>query len=160
MLRLLDVPGRGDHRGTVTRQGAHGLHAQARRRPGHERARTREVDALEDILCGELRTEPGGRWRHARIMAHVECATVTDDMHGRTVLVTGGNTGVGKETAIALAAAGADVVFTSRDRERGAAALKEVRERSGNPTVEVMELDLARFASVREFADRYGTDHA
>ena len=80
-------------------------------------------------------------------------------MHGRTVLVTGGNTGVGKATAVALAAAGADVVFTSRDAAKGATALADVRERSGSSSVEVMELDLARFASVRDFAERFTSEH-
>ena len=90
--------------------------------------------------------------RPRAVSTHLESAVVTDDMHGRTVLVTGGNTGVGKATAVALAAAGADVVFTSRDADKGAVALADVRERSGSSSVDVMELDLARFASVRDFA--------
>jgi NAD(P)-dependent dehydrogenase (short-subunit alcohol dehydrogenase family) len=80
-------------------------------------------------------------------------------MDGRTVLVTGGNTGVGKETAVALAAVGATVVFTARDPDKGEAARTEIRERSGNPTVDVMPLDLASFASVRELVDRFRTEH-
>ncbi len=80
-------------------------------------------------------------------------------MDGRTVLITGGNTGIGKETAVALAGAGAEVVFTTRDAAKGAAALAEIRERSGNDSVSVMELDLARLASVREFASSFTDTH-
>ena len=72
-------------------------------------------------------------------------------MDGRTVVITGGNAGIGKETAVALARDGARVIFTSRDRSRGPAALAEITERSGG-TVEVMPLDLASLASVRTFA--------
>ena len=76
-------------------------------------------------------------------------------MDGRTVLITGGNTGIGLETAVALARDGARVVFTTRNAQKGATALAEIRERSGSDTVDVMELDLARLASVHEFADRF-----
>ena len=77
-------------------------------------------------------------------------------MKGRTVLITGGNTGIGRETAVALARAGAQVVFTSRDAGKGQAALAEIRARSGSDAVEVMELDLARLGSVRDLASRVG----
>jgi NAD(P)-dependent dehydrogenase (short-subunit alcohol dehydrogenase family) len=75
------------------------------------------------------------------------------------VLVTGGNTGIGLETCVALAGQGHRLVFTSRDTRRGEAARVEIARRSGSESVDVMALDLARFASVREFAgsflDRY-----
>ena len=83
---------------------------------------------------------------------------MTDAMDGRVVLVTGGNAGIGKETAVALAAMGARVVFTARDAARGEEALAEIRTRSGNEAVEVMPLDLASFASVRDFAKRYPSE--
>ena len=84
---------------------------------------------------------------------------MTDDMTGRTVLITGGNAGIGKETAVALATAGAQVVFTARDATRGAKALTEIRDRSGSSTVDVMALDLASFASVRDFVGRWPAEH-
>jgi NAD(P)-dependent dehydrogenase (short-subunit alcohol dehydrogenase family) len=84
---------------------------------------------------------------------------MTDDMTGKLVLITGGNAGIGKETAVGLASKGAHVVVTSRDATRGADAVAEIKQRSGNDAVDVMALDLARLASVREFAaaflDRY-----
>ncbi|MEZ4453379.1 MAG: SDR family oxidoreductase [Nannocystaceae bacterium] len=81
------------------------------------------------------------------------------DMKGKTVVLTGGNAGIGKEAAIALARMGAQVAFTSRDAGRGAAALAEIRERSGSDDVRCHALDLASLASVRacaaELLDRY-----
>jgi NAD(P)-dependent dehydrogenase (short-subunit alcohol dehydrogenase family) len=84
---------------------------------------------------------------------------MTDEMAGKVVLITGGNAGIGKETAVGLASLGARVVITSRDSTRGEDAVAEIRRRSGNDDVDVMALDLASLASVREFAraflDRY-----
>jgi len=73
-------------------------------------------------------------------------------MRGQTVVITGGNGGIGKETAIALAREGARVIITARDSARGAAALADIIARSGSTAVEVMELDLASLASIRNFA--------
>lgn len=92
-------------------------------------------------------------------MAKQQAPTVPD-LHGTTILITGGNTGIGKETAVALARAGASVTITARDAAKGQAALDEIRTRSGNTDVAVMDLDLASFASVREFASRYADAHA
>lgn len=70
----------------------------------------------------------------------------------KTVVITGGNAGIGKESAIAIAAMGAQVFFTSRDAERGAEALAEIKQRSGSTQVELLSLDLASLASIRSFA--------
>ena len=84
-------------------------------------------------------------------------------MTGRTVLVTGGNTGIGLETVRALAGLGATVVLTSRDPAKGAAAAADVDRTSGGPPVACMHLDLASLASVRAFAagflERYDALH-
>jgi NAD(P)-dependent dehydrogenase (short-subunit alcohol dehydrogenase family) len=72
-------------------------------------------------------------------------------LDGQQVVITGGNSGIGLETAVALARAGARVVITARDPARGADAVAEIRTRSGGD-VDVMALDLASFASVRAFA--------
>ncbi len=70
----------------------------------------------------------------------------------KTVVITGGNAGIGKESAIAIASMGARVIFTSRDAERGAEALAEIKERSGSKNVDLLSLDLASLASIRSFA--------
>lgn len=76
-------------------------------------------------------------------------------MEGKTALVTGGNSGIGKEIATELAERGADVVVASRNAEKGEAAAAELRARIGRDAVEFMPLDLASFASVRGFAKRF-----
>ena len=74
------------------------------------------------------------------------------EMDRKTVVITGGNTGIGKEAAVGVASLGAGVVITSRNEERGRAAREEIVERSGNNDVQVMPLDLASFRSIRSFA--------
>lgn len=70
-------------------------------------------------------------------------------MTGKTVIVTGGNSGIGKATAVALARAGARVVITARDRARGDEAVAEIRRTGGSDQVEVVVFDLGDLASVR-----------
>ncbi len=74
------------------------------------------------------------------------------ELEGKVVAITGANAGIGKETAVALAGMGAAVVMTSRDPGRGADALAEVRERSGSTAVDLIQLDLASFESIRACA--------
>jgi NAD(P)-dependent dehydrogenase (short-subunit alcohol dehydrogenase family) len=74
------------------------------------------------------------------------------DLTGRVVVVTGANSGIGKETAADLAAMGATVVMTARTRSKGEVAVDEVRARTGSDRVEVGDLDLSSFASIRSFA--------
>jgi NAD(P)-dependent dehydrogenase (short-subunit alcohol dehydrogenase family) len=80
-------------------------------------------------------------------------------MNDKTVLITGGNAGLGLETAVALATMGANVTITSRNAERGEAARREIVERSGSESVEVMALDLASTASIRAFAVAFLDTH-
>jgi len=80
-------------------------------------------------------------------------------MTGRRVLITGANSGIGKETATALASMGASVTVTARDRAKGEAARDEIRLRSGSTDVELGSLDLASLASVREFASWFLDSH-
>jgi len=70
-------------------------------------------------------------------------------MDGKTVIITGGNSGIGKAAAVALARAGARVVITARSEQRGTAALAEIASASGSSTVELSLFDLADLSSVR-----------
>ncbi|HEY8377963.1 MAG TPA: SDR family NAD(P)-dependent oxidoreductase, partial [Nannocystis sp.] len=81
-------------------------------------------------------------------------------MQGKHVLITGGNTGIGKATAIGLARMGAAVTITSRDMSKGEAAVADIRRASGSGAVRVMRLDLASLADVRRFAAEYLAEHA
>jgi len=71
----------------------------------------------------------------------------------RTVVVTGGNSGLGLETVRALAGLGAKVIMTARDRERGERALEHLLAEQPAGTIELHQLDLADLDSVRRFAD-------
>ncbi|XP_029952163.1 retinol dehydrogenase 13-like [Salarias fasciatus] len=73
-------------------------------------------------------------------------------LDGKTVLITGGNTGIGKETAVDLARRGARVILACRDMDRANKAAEDVKKRSGNDNVIVKMLDLASLQSVREMA--------
>ena len=74
------------------------------------------------------------------------------DLAGKRCLVTGANSGIGFETALALADLGAEVLLLCRDRERGESAAARIREQTGSRSVAVIELDVSRLASVREVA--------
>ena len=75
------------------------------------------------------------------------------DLHGSTAVVTGASTGLGLETARALASVGAHVVLSVRDAAKGTAALAAIRETEPGASVEFGILDLASLANVRAFAD-------
>ncbi len=76
-------------------------------------------------------------------------------MEGKTGLITGGTSGIGKATAVALAAMGANVVITGRNEERGKQAVEEIRAESGRGAVELMLADLAGQAEVRRLAEGF-----
>ncbi|HEY2161045.1 MAG TPA: SDR family oxidoreductase, partial [Solirubrobacteraceae bacterium] len=81
------------------------------------------------------------------------------DLRGRTALVTGANAGIGLEAAVAMARMGAEVVLVARDRAKGEAALREVRERSGSQTPSLLLGDLGSQASIRALADAFRAAH-
>ncbi|MFG2047970.1 oxidoreductase [Micromonospora sp. NPDC048935] len=78
------------------------------------------------------------------------------DQHGRNVVITGGNSGIGFETARVLAARGASVVLACRDRDRAAAAAAALP--GGNVTI--VDLDLGSLASIRRAAEELRARHA
>ncbi len=76
-------------------------------------------------------------------------------MKDKIILITGGNSGIGKATAIALAKMGATVVIGCRNKERGMQAVEEIKKESGNNRVELLVIDLASLRSVRNAADEF-----
>ncbi|XP_036391846.1 dehydrogenase/reductase SDR family member 13-like [Megalops cyprinoides] len=76
-------------------------------------------------------------------------------LQGKTVIVTGGNTGIGKATAMELARRGARIILACRNKQRAEAAVSDIRRESGNNEVVYMHLDLASLKSVRSFADTF-----
>ena len=83
---------------------------------------------------------------------------------GRTVVITGANSGIGYEAARALARHGARTILACRTMAKAEAAATAIRQEWADAAVEPMALDLASLASVREFADefsrRYDALHA
>jgi retinol dehydrogenase-14 len=73
-------------------------------------------------------------------------------MAGKTVLVTGGTGGIGKATAIGLAALGARVGITGRDPARTEAAAADIRATPGSPAVDAFAADMSVQAGVRRLA--------
>ncbi|XP_059701502.1 retinol dehydrogenase 13-like isoform X1 [Haemorhous mexicanus] len=74
------------------------------------------------------------------------------DLTGKTVIVTGANSGIGKCVAMELARRNARTILACRSRERGQAAVQEIRAATGNPAVLLRLLDTGSLASVRAFA--------
>lgn len=77
---------------------------------------------------------------------------VEGSMEGKTCVITGTTSGIGKETALALARRGASVLMVARDQERGQAAAAEIRQRAPQGSVELLVADLASQADVRRLA--------
>jgi NAD(P)-dependent dehydrogenase (short-subunit alcohol dehydrogenase family) len=70
----------------------------------------------------------------------------------KTCIVTGASSGIGKETALALAQSGAHVAVVCRTREKGERAVTEIRQRGRNPAVSLFVADLASPRAVRGLA--------
>lgn len=81
-------------------------------------------------------------------------------MQGKVCIVTGSNTGIGKETARGLAQRGATVVMACRDVAKAGAARDDIAATTGRTDVEVEALDLGSTASIRAFAERFKAKHA
>jgi NAD(P)-dependent dehydrogenase (short-subunit alcohol dehydrogenase family) len=83
------------------------------------------------------------------------------DQHGRTAIVTGANSGLGRIVARELARRGARVIMASRDNAKSAEAVREITAASPGSTVAAGQLDLADLGSIRAFADHIqgGNDH-
>jgi NAD(P)-dependent dehydrogenase (short-subunit alcohol dehydrogenase family) len=83
---------------------------------------------------------------------------VSESIAGQTVLVTGATSGIGLETARALAKKGARVVVGARDARRGQAVVDEITAGGGH--AELLEIDMASFVSIRKAADRIVAAHS
>ena len=82
-------------------------------------------------------------------------SAASDDLAGRTFLVTGGNTGIGRVTAADLASRGGRVYVACRSEEKGRKAVGDIMAATGNNAVAFLPLDLADLASVRDCAAQF-----
>ena len=76
-------------------------------------------------------------------------------MKGKIVIVTGSNSGIGKETALALAEKGATVVAVVRNQELGQQACETIVAETGNESVDMMLCDLSSMSTIRKFAEEF-----
>uniref|UniRef100_A0A1B6MGV9 Uncharacterized protein n=1 Tax=Graphocephala atropunctata TaxID=36148 RepID=A0A1B6MGV9_9HEMI len=81
------------------------------------------------------------------------CAT-QQTLNEEVVIVTGANTGIGKQTALLLANKGAHVVLACRNVKAGEQVAREIKRKTGHRYVRCEKLDLTSFASIVDFVDR------
>ena len=77
----------------------------------------------------------------------------------KTVLITGATDGVGKLVALRLAAAGARVLLHGRNKEKGAAVLRAIRDETGNDRLEYYQADFSSIDEARRLAEAIEAEH-
>ncbi|XP_059925290.1 retinol dehydrogenase 12 isoform X1 [Gadus macrocephalus] len=82
----------------------------------------------------------------------------TVQLNGKTAIVTGANTGIGKYIALDFARRGARVILACRNQLAGGAAVQEIIELTNNQDVHLRPLDTSSLSSVREFATMINND--
>ncbi|KAH9960661.1 NAD(P)-binding protein [Russula dissimulans] len=82
-------------------------------------------------------------------------ATDVPDQTGKTVIVTGGNGGIGKETVRVLLSKGAKVYIATRSEEKSREAIEELKRETGKDSVFFLKLDLADLVSVKAAAEEF-----
>jgi NAD(P)-dependent dehydrogenase (short-subunit alcohol dehydrogenase family) len=81
------------------------------------------------------------------------------DLSGKTIVVTGGNSGIGYEAALEFARKRAEVILACRDLGKARTATAQIAASASGAKVDVMELDLSNLASVRGFSDAFHLQH-
>ncbi len=82
------------------------------------------------------------------------------DMTGKVVMITGSNSGIGKETALELARQGATIVMVVRNREKGEEARGEIIEETGNQDIDILISDFSEMSQVRELVSKFKEKYA
>lgn len=76
-------------------------------------------------------------------------------MEHKICMITGANSGIGKDTAIKMAQQGHQIILVCRSREKGEAAIRELKALTGNNLVELMVVDMALQSSIKDFANTF-----
>ena len=80
-------------------------------------------------------------------------------LEGKTIIITGGSSGIGLEAAKVLSSKGADVILAVRNMEKGEQAMKLIKELSPDSKIEVMHIELSDLESVKLFAESFALKH-
>ncbi len=80
-------------------------------------------------------------------------------LEGKTIIITGGSSGIGLEAAKVLSSKGADVILAVRNMEKGEQAVKLITELSPDSKIEVMHIELSDLESVKLFAESFALKH-
>jgi len=83
-----------------------------------------------------------------------------EDLQGKTVLLTGGNSGIGRAAAVGLAKLGANLVLVCRNESKARAAIEEITRKSGNNSIELITADLLLQRDVRKAAAQFLSTHS
>lgn len=83
----------------------------------------------------------------------------TNKLANQTILITGGNDGIGYATAKNLAGQGATLILACRNQEKGQAASEAIQKETGADRIDVIPLDLSDFAKIREAAETFQKKH-
>lgn len=84
---------------------------------------------------------------------------IQSDMHGRTCLITGANSGIGYETCKQLAQMGATILMVCRDAQRGKEARQNIIKETGNTDIHLLIADMSVMSSVRDLAEKVNQDY-
>lgn len=81
------------------------------------------------------------------------------DMQGKTIVITGANSGIGYEATRILAGRGAEIIMAVRNYEKGQQALQNIQNVHPTAKLQLMRLDLSELASIRNFAEEFRQKH-
>ena len=79
---------------------------------------------------------------------------------GKTFLITGANSGLGFEATKVLSKKGAHIIMTARNLQKGNEALEAIKKENPNAKLDLMQLDLADFYSIRNFSNEFHSKYS
>ena len=92
-------------------------------------------------------------------MANYWTADDIPSQKGKTILITGANSGLGLEAATVLSSKGADIIMAARNIEKGKEAVTKIKAQYPDAKLELMHLDLGDFDAIRRFSEDFHARH-
>ena len=85
--------------------------------------------------------------------------TCIPDLHGKVIIVTGGNTGIGLQASLAFAGNGAETILACRNETKALRAVSHIKNRIPQARVSFIQLDLGSLKSIHRFAEQFNTNY-